>query len=427
MTRLTHDNAYKTTIITALLAIVLLFGSCSKSSDEPDPSERRAYSSLLLYAVASNNLASALHDDINEMLNACEYIDMDRNDIYVYYLTKTKMPALYAVRKKSSGDDYELVSVKDYDRSVYSTDPTRISEVIADYNSIASPSDSKGIIFWSHGTGWSPDFSDHKVPGSGSKALDYLPPATNHSYGYDDFKGHVDKCDIIELADAIPDGYFNFIWFDCCYMGGIETLYQLRDKAEYIVAYPTEVWSEGMPYDLTIPSIVRKNPDLIGAAARFADYFISKKRAVTIGVFEMKQIEAVAEVAMQRADKDPAPKHLLQCYSRSPIGPFYDFGQMTKSAILDFKGSWSREAFDKAMSEFEDSELDEVLDKFTVYKAAYTKDFDNNDLKLKYYSGISAHYHYYDYTEESNYYLKLDWYKRTHPNGPTQEDWESLL
>lgn len=74
----------------------------------------------------------------------------------------------------------------------------------------------------------------------------------------------------MRLADAIPDGVFDFIWFDACYMSGIETAYELRDKCDTFVAYPTEVYTPGMPYNLTIPYILKETPDLKSAASEFS-------------------------------------------------------------------------------------------------------------------------------------------------------------
>lgn len=54
-----------------------------------------------------------------------------------------------------------LETVKEYTRDTFSTDPSRISEVIADYIGL-SAAEKRGIIFWSHASGWQPDFSNHQ-------------------------------------------------------------------------------------------------------------------------------------------------------------------------------------------------------------------------------------------------------------------------
>ena len=60
--------------------------------------------------------------------------------------------------------------------------------------------------------------------------------------------------EIYELAEGIPDEYhFDFLLFDVCSMGGIECVYELRDKADYIVASPAEVLVAGFPYKNILP------------------------------------------------------------------------------------------------------------------------------------------------------------------------------
>lgn len=50
--------------------------------------------------------------------------------------------------------------------------------------------------------------------------------------------------EIDELAEALPDHVFDFIMFDACYMASTESSLCFRDKADYILASPTEVLGE---------------------------------------------------------------------------------------------------------------------------------------------------------------------------------------
>lgn len=40
-----------------------------------------------------------------------------------------------------------------------------------------------------------------------------------------------------DFASAIPDGQFNFILFEGCFMAGLEVAYELKDKTQYIVGF----------------------------------------------------------------------------------------------------------------------------------------------------------------------------------------------
>lgn len=394
-----------------LLAMIMVCG-CSRN-DEPNPDNgseiKHRKSSMLIYAVASNNLSTSLQSDMNEILKAAPELDLENNEIYIYYLTNITLPALYHLEYDKISKTYNFVKKMDYDRTQFSTDPRRISGVISDYISMTS-ADKRGLIFWSHGTGWLPYFSDHIVPDDQNATNSYQSKIYK-SYGYDSYLGVVDQCDIIELAEAIPSDTFHYIWFDCCYMGGIEVAYQLRDKADYMVGYCTEVWGDGMQYTLTMPLLATENPDLIGAADAFANYYIQQDLAVTVGVYDLSKIEKVADIASSRFDIEAPSIIFMQNYGRRNYR-FYDFGQYQKSKMINTPAKWSQTSFDEAMSAYDDIELNDALSDFVIYKSSAEIDFNRMPLSLDYFSGISMHYLSDSSDETDEYYRQTDWFKR---------------
>ncbi|MDE5773724.1 MAG: hypothetical protein K2H86_04630 [Muribaculaceae bacterium] len=398
------------------MASILVCG-CSRS-DEPKPNDgdkiKHRKSSILIYAVASNNLSTSLQSDMTEILNAAPKLDIDNNEIFIYYLTNKTIPALYSLEYDKSSKSYNFVKKLDYDRTLFSTDPRRISNVISDYIRLTS-ADKRGLIFWSHGTGWLPYFSDHIVPDD-INSTNSPQSRVHKSYGYDSYMGVVDQCDIIELADAIPSDTFHYIWFDCCYMGGIEVAYQLRDKADYMVGYCTEVWGDGMQYTLTMPFLATEHPDITGAAEAFANYYIRQNLAVTVGVYDLSKIEKVADIAASRFDIEAPSIIFMQNYGRSNYR-FYDFGQYQKSKMIDAPAKWSQTSFDEAMAAYNDIELNAALEDFVIYKASAEIDFNRRPLSLDYFSGVTMHYYSDSSDETDEYYRQTDWFKRISTSG----------
>ena len=81
-------------------------------------------------------------------------------------------------------------------------------------------------------------------------------------------------------------------------MGNIETLYELRGITDYVVASPTEIPSDGMPYNLNVGCFFELVPDLKGAARNTFDYYdvqSGKYRSCTISVYDMSKIDRVAK------------------------------------------------------------------------------------------------------------------------------------
>ena len=388
----------------ALTALLLCGCDEKEAPDLPTDKTSGKDCAVLLYAVASNNLASSLFSDLSEIKTAASEIDLKANSFYVYFLTNKETPALYKLTRDHDGSaDFTYTQIKDYDRSRFSTDPRRIAEVIGEFKSLSDKAATHGIIFWSHGTGWTPDFSTHEPSADSDSGVT---SNQKRSFGWDQLSDDIDHCDIIELADAIPADLFDFIWFDCCYMSGIELAYQLRDKTRWLVAYPTEVWSDGMPYDLTLPMILRRKPDLTGAAEAFASYYLDKEMAVTIGVCDLDKIEKVAELAEKCVKGVRPPRYSFHNFGRSGIGPFFDFGDYTRQWGAGYDGEWSVADFDAA------------LDCLVVYKAASAKDFSGKNIDPEKFSGLTVHYFDDLWDDPSNYYMQLDWFKRVYTTIP---------
>lgn len=408
------DIYIKYTLRIIITSALLISVSACSSHDDPKPdsgAKSEAKTSILIYAVASNNLSSYLKEDIQEMREGAQDLNLDKSEIYIYYLTKTELPALYRLcvnadsETATSGGLPVFNKVKEYDRSQYSTDPQRINTVIKDYLDMSSAApDNRGIIFWSHSTAWEPAFSDHRVF------------EKRRSFGLDQSGTESDQCDITELADAIPDDCFDFIWFDCCYMGNIEVAYQLRHKATYMVGYSTEVWGSGMPYQTTLQHIAGIKPDLQKASDAFADYYVEQNLPVTIGLYSLANIEPMAQIAAGRTDADIPPRFLLTNYGRGAY-QFYDFGEYYKSKGLPMKVKPTRrDAYDEAMKAFDDVLMQTALNKFVLHKRSNNMLFTSTggkftQLNPDYFSGVTTHHFVDEETERTEYYKSLDWYR----------------
>ena len=118
------------------IGLTSLFTSCSKN-EEPAPIESPKSTSILIYAVASNNLSIDFANDMAEVCQAAASIDFSKVDVWVYSLTRKDPPKLTRLKKDSTSGSYVFETVKDYDRLTFSTDPKRISEVISDYMTLS--------------------------------------------------------------------------------------------------------------------------------------------------------------------------------------------------------------------------------------------------------------------------------------------------
>lgn len=239
------------------------FAGCS-GDDEPSlpapPEPQTAHRTVLVYMVANNNLSSFASDDIDEMKAGvtCQGALADGRWL-VYYSGPDMRPRLLELL--ADGTEREL---KVYDAAVSSVSIERMRQEVADARALA-PADGLGLVLWSHGTGWISDSGSIDEPSSSAAMASPL------SFGMDGNRRLSMK--IPSLRRALEGGTFDFIYFDCCHMATVEVAYELRHVTPRIVASPTELGVEGMPYALNVSPLMSAQPDLAGALGNTFAYY----------------------------------------------------------------------------------------------------------------------------------------------------------
>lgn len=391
------------------LAATGLLAACSHR-DDPEPPEPQSFETVVLvYAAANNNLYNNLLSDKAEMLAGLKETDPQKVRLLLLEnnpeqsAEKPRGNILYEARYDSKLKGFNFVKVKDFPTEQFVTDPEMLSAVES-YVRANRKADKYGLIFWSHGGGWAPGFGDHLYPHA-APSQSVAPPKPDSWWGVDEVGGLADKMNIDELAAALPSHAYEFIWFDSCYMSSIELAWELRDKAKYLVAYPTEVYTPGLDYEAALPYIMRSEPDLAGAAKSLYDYytynFTTSAMAVTVGVFDLEVMPEIAAIARKAfAGYQRPATETMQKYTRSPASPAYDFRQYLELAAA------------KSGVQLDSNEIDAAFKKFTIVKYASLYDFSYRPISQENYSGISAHI--YDPTSTGaveNFYRSLGWYK----------------
>lgn len=276
--------------ITLAISFILALSACSTSEnayypDEPDPGkdpEPQKKYTVLVYMVANNNLGTRDldTDDINEMKQGILAADLSGGSrLLVYHASAYSNPNLIEIT--SQGTDSVLVA---YDSSQPSVSIARMKQVIADAKQ-AAPASDYGLVLWSHGTGWLEDTGTYNDPDLVKPAIAPL------SFGADGSK----KMSVPALAQGIGNNTFSFVYFDCCLMGTVEVLYELGSAAPLISASATELPLEGMPYNETVPFLLKGD---VNSAAEATYHFYSSgqgsESSCAIGVYDMTHLPELA-------------------------------------------------------------------------------------------------------------------------------------
>lgn len=320
---------------------------------------------------ANNSLGQSRFDtdDINEMLQAAKKQSFNNGRLIVYHHAYgSNAPELKEVTSQG------VNTLKIYDRKESSADSARMATVIADMRSLA-PAQSYGLVLWSHGSGWIQDGrSGGVIPAQANVPVLY-------SFGQDILPNRESRwMNVTTLKKVLEGKNFDFIYFDCCYMAGIEVLYELRHVTRHIVASATVLMEEGMPYQQNLELLFAPQPDLIGAARNTFNYYNSRTdytRSCTISVTDCSYLDEIAEFT-RNAYESGHPMTVdaeLQKYTIDTPCYYYDFMDYVKAV------SGNSSSYINLMNSMNDAIL---------YKA-HTPSLWGSLLDIKRHSGLSTY------------------------------------
>lgn len=363
-------------IMTALSAIIcMIWSGCSDTQLDPsaemsanaaetEPAQKVGRS-VLVYLLADNNLGGASKYDRNntaDMIEAAKRGDLQGNRLIIYHDdANASCPMLKEVTPRG------LRIIKQYSNDIPSSDPSRLRNVVDDFKAYA-PASKYGMIFWSHAMGW--EFAKDPVPQGGASPL-----------WLGDDRGR--KMEVTDFASALHPAEFDYIYFDCCLMSSVESLYEMRHVADYFAGSCTELLAEGMPYGKTLPMLMADDADIVGAAAATFDYYDAmpgSSRSCTMSVIKSSELDQLAEASRELYELHPQlPENAyIQRFSNHTTY-LYDFGDYISKLLPT--GDAVR--LDAARAKW-----NAAIDKCVIYKAATPRVLGS--IYIYYHCGLST-------------------------------------
>jgi hypothetical protein len=338
---------------------------------------------LLVYMIASN-LGDDLKNNLKLMTSVATAENLNGGHLLVYYSENKETSSLFEIKPDEKGVPTQHTIHTYEGQSAVSKETMRnvINEVVTLY-----PADSYGMLLSSHASAWMPVGYQTMLRAFGEENGRWF--------------------EIDELAEAIPDHLFDFLIFDACSMGAIECVYELKDKANYIVASPSEVLTVGFPYQTILPHLFKKEADLANVAKDFYEFFKTYTYPVgNISVTVTKELDGLTAITKEiLAGNEEAVLSLeisnIQVLSYLPKSPvvLVDFADMIKQLAT---GEQYRR-FEKA------------LEKAIRYPYSTKQIFASGNshyYDVTTYSGLSVYPLRPNYTELNNWYKhRLRWYQ----------------
>ncbi len=403
-------------ILILLLTTLVIATSCERiNTDLPIiPTKNKT---VMVYMAANNNLSQDAFTNIAQLELGHVPTDEEGN-LIVYSHTEDANPKLIRLYKDDQG-----TVIKD---TVYNFPETNSATTKALVSAMSVtktmfPAEETGLVLWSHATGWLPEGyystdtnSSTQSIASQSSSANLWPSPPNgidpykhmvKSFGseYNADDDSIYEIDIPDLAKSIPHK-LDFIIFDACLMGGIETAYELKDSTDYIVFSPAEVLAEGLGYAGMMEPLFKSPTDVVGMAKNAYDFYSEKTgdyRSITISVIESAKLDKVAESAKKVFDlyRDTIPS-----LNTSLIQPYFRYNKYWFFDINDFITQMAGEQGKESAAEFT-----EALNSAVIYKAT-TGRLINLTIDQSKFSGVSTFipYHPVD-TELEEFYKNYKW------------------
>ena len=348
-----------------------------------------------------------------------------RGEMLIYADQTNRPPCLIRIKDTRDVVDglYGLDTVHIYGEE-NSADATVLSRVI---NTVVSeyPADSYGMLFFSHASGWLPEGM----------------LAAPRSLVIDKGEGVPREMEYYDFAAAIPDKQFDFIIFEACFITDVMMMYELRNKAEYILGSSAEIVSPGFTpvYKNNIMRLYdTKNPVatvVAGFAQSYMDYIKTSYPeddvycSATLGVIKMNEIENLAQSVKEALDGVILDESTLTVDSIQRFDrPKYNRVNLITSGqrsvrYSDFGHIMESLAKDKLISDSNYAAFLMQMQKTVVWKAntkrfllgnlydgtPYYSEYDG--FFIEHYSGLSTYIEQDVYQELNAAYQNSSWYK----------------
>ncbi len=250
---------------------------------------------FLIYMAADNDLEAEAIKDLNE-LEGVNYEDeplsiivlLDRSPRYDNTNGNWSGTRLYEIQTDTAGVDGiirskelfcpELAIGSDNLANLNTADPDTLSKCI-EYVKKYYDADNYGFIMWGHGTGW------RGGGGEAGNTKAFAIDETSSSYMTN-----------AEFGQAIDGKGLSVAGFDTCYGGLLETAYEIKESAQYMIASEGSVPASGWDYRSLFSSFLENDlsASSFGDAAvtQFKNQYAGVQKSV-ISVIDLSQIQAV--------------------------------------------------------------------------------------------------------------------------------------
>ncbi len=374
-----------------ILALAVFAGamlpSCSDDEPrtEPEPKPKTVNRVVLVYMSANNNLGGYFDaNDLQEMKQAAVAGDITDGRLLVYRHGQNADETAVEQRLFEILPDGTEKTLVEYDSELSSVSMERMAQVLDDAERLA-PADSRGLMLWSHADGWiNVGFENPEEPAASPKG-----------FGQDGSK----KMSISALGRVLEGRYFDFIYFDCCYMASVEVMYELRKSAGLFAASSAELPADGARYHEALKYLFQPELDLVSAVKVSFDYYKQQNSSgCTLSVVRSDALEPLAAATAEMYDLHPSQPQRGEVQQFENSGNrFFDFDHYMEKLLVEqpsLYNNWKTS-----------------LDAAVCFRGATERIYMVNRFYVRRHCGLTTHILYTPEDAAKNGYSQLKWYR----------------
>lgn len=395
--------------LTLLISACILFVGCPKHSPEDDTPPQ----TIIVY-MAGMHLGGYFNTNRNAIKAALNFNIQGKSRVVMFYQaskTKAELKELYF---QDGLCQEKILATYDLPSQMTASEMGYIFKDIIG----KTPSKSHSLILGAHGLGWIPIGAEPESSAAYLSKDGKIQMLTHEELW--ERKGDIvtrylgedsnpeNRFDVTDLAEALTSTgvKLDYILFDACFMANVESIYDLRNNAKYIVGSPCEIMGAGFPYTNIMPLLLQNNGmsyDLDAVCRQFnEDYAKNPGYSGTVALIDCSQMDGLAQ-AMKRvnnANKKEYRPNDIQAYEGQSSHIFFDLGDYVDKMCDDAE---AKKAFDEQLSRT-------AISKYTLdtFFSMYGK---TGQYKVNIFTGMNTSAPSVLYRSA---YEQTAWYKATH-------------
>lgn len=406
-------------LILAAVFCGALAASCSREGVLEEGGE---YSRVFIYCgLGYNDLCSSLETNFEDLCGGV-LPELTRDLALVAYCHNTAAygdydtpnpPVLLRIYRDRGSARVDTLKV--YPENTLSASASAIREMLLDVESLF-PSESYGMLFSSHASGWKPEgySSSGEVPllsaqsATPRRELPLTKTLGAQYSGSSRNEREIFEIDIKDFAELIPV-HLDYLIFDACLMGCVEVAWELRDVCDKLVFSPTEVLAQGFVYpSMSLNLLGGSEPDLEAVSREYFERYDSQSgdmRSATVTLVDCTKLDRLADVF---AEIVGARRAALSSIGRDEVQKYFYYDNRYPF-YYDLRDLAEKMAPGAELM----SELDEALAECVPYHAE-TPCFFEDLLPLENCCGLSVYFPNSAWPELNAYYSTLRWNDAVH-------------